>query len=335
MYFSSFIQRHRNAHESTLNLSVQQVNPSIPPATPVFSIVFLWPTLCDLGGTTLGGIGLIYTPASVWQMLRGSIIIFSGALSVIFLKRKLHCHHWFGMSIVVAGLGLVGVSSLLGSHEKAPSADLILGIVMTLAGQLLGAIQFIVEEVFVKRRNYPALNVVGMEGLYGTLLMSAVVLPALYFVPAKGQILKNFSENSLEAFVQIYNSWFLLLFVLLYLVSIAFYNFFGLAVTKRLSAVHRTLIDACRTVVVWTIEIILYYSGLHKYGEGWEKNSYLQLGGFLLLVVGTVLYNGVVKLPCSTYTVAKNKPTEDSTETPKNNVEKEPFLAGRNDKEGP
>ena len=45
--------------------------------------IFVIPTVCDLIGTTISGIGLLYVPASVWQMLRGAIIIFAGILSVI------------------------------------------------------------------------------------------------------------------------------------------------------------------------------------------------------------------------------------------------------------
>lgn len=85
--------------------------------------IFILPTLCDLTGTTLAGayklvlyrnvmycfacsfyfkgIGLVIVNASVWQMLRGSIIVFTGILSVLFLKRKLKCFHWVGILLVV------------------------------------------------------------------------------------------------------------------------------------------------------------------------------------------------------------------------------------------
>lgn len=49
------------------------------------------------------GIGLVIVDASVWQMLRGSIIVFTGILSVVFLKRKLKLFHWVGVSVVVVG----------------------------------------------------------------------------------------------------------------------------------------------------------------------------------------------------------------------------------------
>lgn len=35
--------------------------------------------------------------ASVFQMLRGTLVIFAGLLTILLLKRSLHSHHWLGM----------------------------------------------------------------------------------------------------------------------------------------------------------------------------------------------------------------------------------------------
>lgn len=109
----------------------------------------------------------------------------------------------------------------------------------------------------------------------------------------------------------------LLILNLVILTSIAFYNFFGLSVTQYATAVHRTLIDACRTIFVWGFSSGLYY--YYKFidpnfaiGEevGEELKlvpSLIQAGGFVLLVMGTLLYNEVVKPPCFNY----DKPEEE------------------------
>lgn len=109
----------------------------------------------------------------------------------------------------------------------------------------------------------------------------------------------------------------LLIFGLLYLSSIAFYNFFGLSVTKYMTCVHRTLIDACRTVVVWTVDLFVHYAVASEYGEAWTKYSFIQVAGFALLVLGTILYNGIVHIPGFRY--------EESTCQPKTN-ETQPLL---------
>ncbi len=73
--------------------------------------ILIIPTFCDILGTSFGGIGLLWISASVWQMMRGTIILFSGFFTRFLLKRKLEAHRWVGMSIVAAGLAVVGLSS--------------------------------------------------------------------------------------------------------------------------------------------------------------------------------------------------------------------------------
>jgi len=178
---------------------------------------------------------------------------------------------------------------MIGGTDGADS-KLIIGIVFILAGQLANAIQMVMEETFLKKKEYPALHVVGMEGLHGLLIMSFIVMPILYLIPGvswsrrfefefEGKV-SHFVcilllgddagsyENYVDAFVQIGNNVPLLMFNLAYLISIAFYNFSGLSVAKFLSTVHRTLIDALRTILVWVVAIILFYAGLPDYGEG-------------------------------------------------------------------
>ncbi|CAG5124412.1 unnamed protein product, partial [Candidula unifasciata] len=123
----------------------------------VWQWILLVPTFCDLLGTSLAGIGLIYIDASVWQMLRGAIIIFAGILSRVFLKRKLKYIHWLGMVVTMLGLVLVGCSSVFKNHSSQGSKAII-GIVLILAGQLVSASQMVIEEMFLKKKNFPPLQ---------------------------------------------------------------------------------------------------------------------------------------------------------------------------------
>lgn len=65
-------------------------------------------------------------------------------------------------------------------------------------------------------------------------------------------------------------------------ISISLFNFFGLSVTRHVSATARSLVDTCRTLVIWIISL----------GLGWEHFvvpfSFLQVLGFSFLVYGTV-----------------------------------------------
>ncbi|EED77420.1 predicted protein [Postia placenta Mad-698-R] len=63
--------------------------------------------------------------------------------------------------------------------------------------------------------------------------------------------------------------------------SISLFNFFGLSVTRHVSATVRSLTDTCRTLSIWVVSL----------GLGWERIvwpiSLLQVVGFGLLVLVT------------------------------------------------
>merc|ERR1712091_100000 len=127
-------------------------------------------------------------------------------------------------------------------------------------------------------------------------MMLCIVLPIVAHLP--GEDGGGVHENALDAWHLLTHGAGVLFLVLLYWVSISFYNFCGLAVAKSLSSVHRCLIDACRTIVVWSADIILFYATT-AYGEPWTKDaSLVQLAGFLVMVFGTLLYYNVIKFPC-------------------------------------
>jgi len=45
------------------------------------------------------------------------------------------------------------------------------------------------------------------------------------------------------------------------------------------------------------VELLLYYSFTHgRFGERWNTGSWLQLAGMLVLLIGTAIYNGSLKI---------------------------------------
>jgi hypothetical protein len=51
------------------------------------------------------------------------------------------------------------------------------------------------------------------------------------------------------------------------------------------------VLDSLRTIVVWTASLAF----------GWEHFCYLNIIGFVVLLVGTLIYNSIVKLPFLSY----------------------------------
>ena len=139
-------------------------------------------------------LGLTLTTASTYQMLRGSVIIFTGALSATYLRRKQWGFQWTAaMFLVFMGVLVVGsASSMIGgaaigqqqqaqhdvrqqasaSTSKAGSRAM-LGNALVVFSQLFTALQMCLEERFVTGYNAPALVAVGWEGVWG---LSGVLL---------------------------------------------------------------------------------------------------------------------------------------------------------------
>ncbi|XP_045160755.1 solute carrier family 35 member F6-like [Mercenaria mercenaria] len=315
------IQRRRKLQEYRKEMTqneVQNVTPKIEIGPPVHARMCQWilivPTCCSLISVSLTGTGLLYVDASIMLMLKGSVIIFAGIFSVLFLKRKLKLTHWLGMVIVILGLVLAGCSSVFKSQgHKTIGGKTVTGIILVIGAQVVTGGQIILEEAVLKKRNLQSLHVVGMKGIYGFTLMSFIVLPVLYFLP--GDNVHGSYENSVDALYQISNSIQLFMLCLLYIVSVAFYNYFAMAVVRSLTAVHSTLIDACRTILVWGVGLTIYYGFDKNFGEPFDKSyGILQIDGFLCLVIGTAIYKQLLDIrnfvPCRRDSENKNEQTD-------------------------
>ncbi|XP_066255721.1 solute carrier family 35 member F6 [Euwallacea similis] len=245
------------------------------------------PALCDMTATSIMYIGLNLTFPSSFQMFRGSVIVFVGLLSVAFLNRTLGKREWIGISFVILGLAIVGIADFIStdSDEQHNRNDIITGDMLIVIAQVIQAIQMVVEERFVQGENIPSLQAVGWEGLFGFITLALLQIP-FYFIrgvppltPAAGTRL----EDPIDAFVQIGHSVPLLFAVLGTIISIAFFNFAGISVTKEMSATTRMVLDSVRTIVVWIFSLAFFDQNFH----------WLQLFGFIQLIIGMCLYNGI------------------------------------------
>jgi multidrug transporter EmrE-like cation transporter len=90
------------------------------PLTGKKILLLAGPAICDILGTTLMNVGLLFLAASIYQMLRGTCILFVGLFSVLFLKRHLSGMKWASLFVVVTGVAIVGLAGALGSKSHGP-----------------------------------------------------------------------------------------------------------------------------------------------------------------------------------------------------------------------
>jgi len=287
------VRKHRKRRgPSPDNSDLTQTLLAPPRGVPAY--LFALPAGLDVAGTGLAACALMFINAAVWQMLRGSLIVFSAILSVAFLKRRLQGYHWVGVGIVVVGLVLIGFAAILDMPTTGTGGGRTsLGIALVIFAQVFTAVQVTFEEYLLTGHEVSSMQTVGMEGAWGIGFM-VVLLSIMTYIPGDDH---GVYESLPDGLHMLRGSRSLQILSITYMVCIALYNFVSMQLCRKLSAVTRCLVDSMRTGVVWGFQLFMYYCVSNEYGQAWTSNSFMQLIGFALLIWGTLIYNGIVKLP--------------------------------------
>jgi len=336
---------------------------------PKHGYLFIIPACCDCCATGMMYFGLLWVSASLFQILRGSLIIFTGLLTVLWLRKKLEWFRWVGMFVILGGLIITGVgetyapkrcyvvnltntsdglakmdtpvpnmdtlvakmdtqvailhtqvanldtqlanmdknsrgasndtrvlpkySYVTSDKECAQSGSeshLLIGILLIVAGQVVMAFQGVYEEKILVKYDVNPLLAVGWEGLFGLTILTITLCAMIpYKVVVYGVRVGDFHE----AVIQLGNDATLLVCFIGTIISIGFFNFAGMLVTKKMNATTRTVLDSVRTVVVWVSFLSLPF--------GWElfttKSLLIKVLGFVTVVSGVFLYNNILFVP--------------------------------------
>lgn len=278
-------------------------------------ILLALPACCDIAGTTLMNVGLLFVAASIYQMTRGALVLFVGLFSVIFLHRKLYLYQWSALFIVVLGVAVVGLAGAIAPNPqaqpnpgsvveagllfaRATAEDIkttarstealwtIIGVLMIALAQIFTATQFVLEEWILEQYALEPLKVVGWEGLFG-FIVTVIAMIILHLVVGRTEQGRNGYFDAEEGWREMTHNKAIAVSSVLIMISIGGFNFFGLSVTRTVSATARSTIDTCRTLFIWIVSL----------GLGWETFKWLQILGFALLVYGTFLFNDIVRPP--------------------------------------
>lgn len=232
----------------------------------------------DWTATTLVNMAYIFIAASVVQMTRGAIVIFTCLFSVVFLGRRQYAYHIAGVFLVFLGITLVSLSTFMnpaaGHVLHSAVSNKMFGISLCIGAQVFQATMLVYEEKIMSRYSVPPLMVVGMEGTFG-IIFGSLLLFALNFFHV---------ESTPAAIYQMGHSTPLLIAVIGSIFSIALFNFSGVTVTQQASAVARSTVDVSRTIIIWAFELAM----------GWNSFNSLQLVGFVVVAIGTMLYNRLI-----------------------------------------
>jgi len=221
--------------------------------------------------------------------------VITAMLAMIFLGRKQYRHHWTGIVLIVSGVFIVGVVAVKGSDSSSSTTggSEFFGIILLLISQLFAGTMFIVEEKLLGDYLLDPFVVVGTEGMWGLVYYLGLLSPMQLLTCGYGgnplSSLCNFGylENSAYAFTQMSDKHVIWYQNAMIMVSIASFNAFGIATTKYASAAQRSTIDTSRTVIIWICSCL--FLG--------EKFQPLAIPGFIMLVIGTLMYNEILVIP--------------------------------------
>ena len=116
------------------------------------------PAFCDFFASFIMFVGLLCIPISIWQMIRSSIILFTGLIRQFWLKKPLKKSEWWALIVIFFSLLIVGSaydfvyldiinrSIFSDSGEKVESTvwQKILGMLLVFIAQGIQAFQTVV-----------------------------------------------------------------------------------------------------------------------------------------------------------------------------------------------
>ena len=93
-------------------------------------LIIAIPATCDFCASTLMFIALTMVDASIYQMMRGIIVVITALLAWIFLGKKQYRHHWTAIVFIIAGVAEVGWVAIALEGGSSTSTSPTTGIIL-------------------------------------------------------------------------------------------------------------------------------------------------------------------------------------------------------------
>ena len=270
----------------------------VPKEVPLNTyLVLIVPAIFDLIATALAMFGLQHVSVSMYQILRGSCIVFTALANRFILQKNVRSFQWVGICFNVLSIVLVGLTATLSTgnndeHLTENERNPMLGIMYILMGAIVQSFQYVFEERAMTEQadtiSVSPLLLTGMEGFWGTVICLFVLYPLAYYLPGSDH---GCIENPFNTWALISNSVAIQNIFLLYFMSVFAYNILALLVTKMMDSVWHAILDNFRPITVWIVDLFIFYVMTRAFGEPLSPYSWLQLLAVFVLIYGTLVYN--------------------------------------------
>jgi hypothetical protein len=246
-------------------------------------------TMFNLIAGLLANYSSLYLNYSVSLMLRSSTLVFGCLISTFYLKRPLASYQTWGVALVLVAIVVVGMAAMISesttTHMPASSTQILIWFIVRVLSKGFQAIAMLIEERIVKTADFLPMEVSGLSGVWSLGIMTSI----LYI-----------HDNS-DTWSMLRNSGSIRFLSLVIVIVFATWNAMCLYVTQKASAISRMILDQLTIVAVWIVQLCIWLMGYPKQGEAWNRWSWLQLVGYVIMVNGACIYQRIIKWEYTEY----------------------------------
>ena len=285
---------------------------------------FVAPAFADAFEGIVSAVCIVFVGVSIDSMMKSGTLVGVSLIARWIFKQHYHVWQWMSIAGVVIALTMVGASGIISAEDSTTITTskqwVAVIIILKFISQVGYAVKISYEEYFVQRKGYHPIMICGVEGFWSFVMCAFICMPIAQYLP--GEEGNGLREDTLDTFAMLRNEPGLLAIVFITWFLGITYNCVSTTLIGRTSAVIRTLMEAFRTFLIWMVQFMLFYSlskskDLYKFrmaGEEWSTGSYWQLGGFILMTISLLGYNGVPRCPCFNYGPVHVKEKKKSSE---------------------
>ena len=239
---------------------------------------------------------LTFLPPLLFQMILTFGAVFTPFISWMFLKKKIYFHTAIGILFSILGAASMFLTAYIFAIEEIKfDGNLVLTIITMAVSLVFSSAQNIYEEWLSDKIVISSFRFVGLEGLFGILLLTITAVGFQVYSVLSGD--ESFNIG-LDVWT-IWNNKFLVWSSLVLIGSSALYELSSITLTRKLSATFKIMNDILKVILVWLAQILLF----DFERPDLDVNYYFlytvaRLSSYCLLVFGTLLINEIFELSC-------------------------------------
>lgn len=252
------------------------------------------PAALALLGSLFGCLGTVLAPAGLVGLADGSGIVFAGFFSVALFRRPLQGRKLTGTVFAALGVFVAGAAAQVsgGVSPDHSSLTVLLGFGLEVGRQACLSFRLVYQEWLVKDLALHPLIVIGSEGFYALMVIAVVFLGSFSSAAGdvslvEGLVLDTDVGHSLEL---LQGQPSLIVMQLAFVVVLGLINYITLVLAHTSGSVLVMMVMNVSTGAVLVMDLVLYYSYGPELGAPWGASSYMELCGFVVLLVGVCLY---------------------------------------------